>query len=125
MQTTIQTVPQASWRSGLPVLSGASVNLREVRSTDAPALFAHLATEEVARFISPPPPSIEIFERFIAWAIAQREAGPNVCFVVALPDDTAIGLFQVRALEPGFGIAEWGFALGSPYWGSGIFMESA
>src|SRR5262249_55553990 len=25
----------------------------------------------------------------------------------------------------GFGIAEWGFALGSPFWGTGIFLESA
>ncbi len=38
---------------------------------------------------------------------------------------TAIGLFQVRQLEPDFATAEWGFALGSEYWGSGIFMEGA
>jgi ribosomal-protein-serine acetyltransferase len=38
---------------------------------------------------------------------------------------TAIGIFQVRSLEPGFGTAEWGFAIGSEYWGSGIFAEGA
>jgi RimJ/RimL family protein N-acetyltransferase len=39
--------------------------------------------------------------------------------------DTAIGLFQVRSMEPGFGSAEWGFVMGQPYWGSGIFAEAA
>ena len=36
-----------------------------------------------------------------------------------------MGLFQVRQIEPGFGSAEWGFAIGSAYWGSGIFLEGA
>ena len=30
-----------------------------------------------------------------------------------------------RQLEPGFGSAEWGFAIGSPFWGRGIFVEGA
>ena len=36
-----------------------------------------------------------------------------------------MGLFQVRQLEPGFASAEWGFALGSPFWGRGVFEEGA
>ena len=36
-----------------------------------------------------------------------------------------MGLFQVRQLEPGFGSAEWGFAIGSPFWGRGVFIHSA
>jgi RimJ/RimL family protein N-acetyltransferase len=39
--------------------------------------------------------------------------------------DNAVGLFQLRALDAGFQTAEWGFALGSAYWGSGLFIESA
>jgi RimJ/RimL family protein N-acetyltransferase len=39
--------------------------------------------------------------------------------------DTAIGLFQVRQLEAGFATAEWGFAIGSAYWGTGIFIDAA
>jgi RimJ/RimL family protein N-acetyltransferase len=38
---------------------------------------------------------------------------------------SAIGLFQVRQLEPGFVTAEWGFAIGSHFWGTGIFMDAA
>jgi RimJ/RimL family protein N-acetyltransferase len=80
----------------------------------------------VTRFISPPPSTVEGFERFIAWTHRQRAAGQYVCFAV-VPDgsDTAVGLFQIRQLEPGFGTAEWGFAIGSPYWGSGLFSEGA
>ena len=31
----------------------------------------------------------------------------------------------VRQLEPGFGTAEWGFAIGSAFWGTGVFQEGA
>ena len=49
-----------------------------------------------------------------------------MCFAVTLEGfDTAIGIFQVRELEPGFGTAEWGFAIGSPFWGTGVFQDGA
>jgi RimJ/RimL family protein N-acetyltransferase len=116
----------SDWREQLPVLVGQSIVLREMRTSDAPSLFALLATEEVARFISPPPSSIEGFERFIQWAARQRAAGSYVCFAVTLAEsDTAIGIFQVRSTEPGFRTAEWGFALGSEFWGTGVFQEGA
>ena len=116
----------SDWRTGLPVLTGAQVVLRELRSTDAPSLFALLTTEEVSRFISPPPTTVDGFEKFIAWTHRQRRAGSYACFAVTLAnDDTAIGIFQLRELEPGFGTAEWGFAIGSPYWGTGVFQEGA
>ncbi len=116
----------SSWREQLPVLVGRSVVLRELRSADAPSLFALLTTEEVARFISPPPSSVDGFERFIQWAARQRTAGAYVCFAVTLAEsDTAIGIFQIRSTEPGFGTAEWGFAIGSDFWGCGVFQEGA
>ena len=115
--TVSADVVSTDWRDGLPVLSAKGVTLRELRITDAPSLFAMLTTEEVSRFISPPPSTVEGFERFIAWTIRQRRVGSYACFAVTLESsDTAIGIFQLRALEPGFGTAEWGFAIGSPYW---------
>jgi [ribosomal protein S5]-alanine N-acetyltransferase len=114
------------WRQRLPMLAGATVTLRELRASDAASLFALLTTEEVARFISPPPSSVEGFERFIDWTLRQRSAGAYACFAVTIDaTDTAIGIFQLRQLEPGFGTAEWGFAIGSAYWGSGVFQEGA
>ena len=109
----------SDWRDGLPVMSGKRVTLRELRASDAPSLFAMLTTEEVSRFISPPPATVEGFERFIAWTLRQRQAGTYACFAVTLEgSDTAIGIFQLRELEAGFGTAEWGFAIGSSYLGN-------
>jgi ribosomal-protein-alanine N-acetyltransferase len=125
-QVAPAAVVSSDWRDALPVLTGRTVVLREMRGSDAPSLFALLTTEEVARFISPPPSSVEGFERFIAWAARQRAVGAYVCFAVTLDaSDTAVGIFQIRATEPGFGTAEWGFALGSPFWGRGVFQEGA
>lgn len=132
-ETIVSTVPlpaqapaAADWRTGLPTLTGSMVTLRELRHTDAASLLASLSTEEVTRFISPPPTTVEGFERFIAWTHRQRAAGLYVCFaVVPRESDRAIGLFQVRSLEAGFGTAEWGFAIAAEYWGSGVFADGA
>jgi RimJ/RimL family protein N-acetyltransferase len=114
------------WRRGLPCLTGDVVSLRELRTSDAPALFAALTNEQVARFISPPPATVEGFERFIAWAIRQRQDGQYLCFgVVPQGSDNPIGIFQVRSLEPAFGTAEWGFALAAEFWGTGAFVDGA
>src|SRR5436190_1605617 len=120
------TTTTSDWKQALPVLTGSMVTLRELRLSDATALLTMLSTEEVARFISPPPTTVEGFERFIAWTHRERAAGNYACFaVVARGMETAIGIFQVRQLEPGFGTAEWGFALGSAIWGTGAFMDGA
>jgi ribosomal-protein-alanine N-acetyltransferase len=107
-------------------MAGSMVTLRDLRLSDAPTLLALLSSEEVARFISPPPTTVEGFERFIAWTHRERAAGNYVCFgVVPHGMDTAVGIFQIRQLEPGFATAEWGFAIGSAYWGTGIFLDAA
>jgi [ribosomal protein S5]-alanine N-acetyltransferase len=127
-QPVVETpsVVTTDWKTGLPVLTGSRITLRELRVSDAPSLFAMLTTEEVSRFISPPPTTVEGFERFIAWTNRERAAGTYACFaIVPHGMDTAIGLFQVRQLEPGWGTAEWGFAMGSAFWGTGVFAEGA
>ena len=114
------------WRVKLPVLAGRQVMLRELRASDAPSLCALLTTDEVARFISPPPTTVAGFEGFIAWTARQRTAGAYASFAVTVRGfDTAIGIFQVRETERGFATAEWGFAIGSPFWGTGVFEEAA
>lgn len=121
------TVPGgANWRHGLPTLQGLLIELRELHTGDAASLLSCMSTDELARFISPPPTTMEGFEQFIAWASRQRSAGQYVCFaVVPRGSDAAVGLFQIRSLEPEFGTAEWGFALAAEFWGSGMFVEGA
>jgi hypothetical protein len=58
----------SDWSAALPVLQAEGVTLRELRLSDSASLLAFLATEEVSRFLSPPPTSIAGFERFIEWA---------------------------------------------------------
>jgi RimJ/RimL family protein N-acetyltransferase len=125
---SLQTPSRISndWRTGVPRLTGSLVSLRELRASDAPALFAALSSEQVAKFISPPPASVEGFGRFISWAIRQRQAGQYLCFaIVPHGSDQAVGIFQVRSLEPAFGTAEWGFALAAECWGTGMFQDGA
>jgi RimJ/RimL family protein N-acetyltransferase len=133
LEAVVSTIPLSSaaslpsdWRGGLPALAGSLVTLRELRLTDAAALFVSLSTEDVMRFISPPPTSVEGFERFIAWTHRQRAAGQYVCFgIVPRGSDVVVGLFQIRSLEPDFGAAEWGFAIASEFWGTGAFVDGA
>jgi RimJ/RimL family protein N-acetyltransferase len=119
-------VTTANWRARLPVLAGSNFILRELRADDATTLLAMLSTEEVSRFISPPPTTVEGFERFIAWTVREREQGRYICYgVVPAGMSNAVGLFQLRSLEADFGSCEWGFALGSQFWGTGLFPEGA
>ena len=116
----------SDWRRALPAMTRGSVTIRELRASDAMSLFAMLTTQEVARFISPPPTTVEGFERFISWTHQKRAAGEYICFgVVPEGCESAIGVIQVRSRDLRWDIAEWGFAIGSEYWGSGVFADSA
>ena len=124
------------WRFSLPVLSTGDVVLREVTTGDAPALVSLLTTPEITRFISPPPQTADGFERFIGASQRMRASGEGACFAITLRNfNTAIGIFQVRQVTPSedearqiggaMDTAEWGFALGYPFWGTGVFEQSA
>jgi RimJ/RimL family protein N-acetyltransferase len=120
-------IPESfDWHFGLPTIRGEKVTLRDVRKSDAEALLAMLTTEEVAEFVSPLPRTVEGFDSFISEVHNERLLGHSFCFGI-VPDgyEDAMGLFQVRQLEPGFGSAEWGFAIGSPFWGTGVFLDGA
>ena len=116
----------ADWTTGLPVLTSRKMVLRELVKSDSLSLLSMLSSEEVAKFISPPPTTPQGFERFIAWAQREREAGNQFTFgMVPEGCDHAVGLVQVRAIAPRFSVAEWGFAVGSEFWGTGMFLASA
>lgn len=127
---------QLDWRRSLPVLSSKDVVLREVRRSDAPALAALMGMPEVVRFISPPPDTIEGFERFIDNSQRQRVMGEGACFAVILRScPSPVGILQIRMaslpdrdlalIGNASSTAEWGFALSSEYWGTGVFQQAA
>src|SRR5262245_13562990 len=121
----VTDVVGSDWRERLPVVAGNGVTLRALESSDAQTLFTMLTAEEVQRFISPPPDTVEGFERFIQWTHAQQAEGRYVCFGI-VPEgwEVAVGIIQFR-LDKACTTAEWGFAIGSSFWGTGIFQESA
>ncbi len=109
------------------VLAGTRVTLRELRTSDAPSLLAMLTTEEVTRFISPPPTDGRRASSGSSSGLSA--SGPRAryaCFAVVPARDGR----RHRALpgrgssSPGFATAEWGFAIGSPFWGNGMFPEA-
>jgi ribosomal-protein-alanine N-acetyltransferase len=115
------------WRDGLPVLAGKLVTVREIAFEDVPSLHVLIASDpRVTEYISPPPPSIVALQGFVAWAHDERAAGRLVCYAV-VPHGLryAVGVFQIKKLQPGFTVAEWGFALGSSFWGTGMFEDAA
>jgi ribosomal-protein-alanine N-acetyltransferase len=114
------------WRDRLPVLRSGKITLREMQPSDAQALWAFVNSSEVTKFVSPPPATVDGFERFIDWTHRQRAVGLQAAVAVVVEGfDTPVGLFQLRQLEPGFGTAEWGFAIGSAFWGTGVFRTGA
>jgi ribosomal-protein-alanine N-acetyltransferase len=118
--------PTVDWRQRLPVLRSGKVTLRELKLSDAQALWAFVNTDEVRRYLSAPPATVDGFERFIGWAHRQRAAGLQATFAVTVEGfDGAVGLFQLRQVEPGFTTGEWGFAIGSAFWGTGVFNTGA
>ena len=114
------------WRKRLPTLASGDAMLREMRLADAGSLLTMIGDDDVARFLAPPPETQSAFRDFIRWTHLKRAEGTYACFaVVPRGTSSAIGFFQLRALDPGFATAEWGFALGRPYWGTGIFTAGA
>jgi ribosomal-protein-alanine N-acetyltransferase len=114
------------WRVGTPLLRHENVVVRSLRREDASALCALCATEQVGRFLWPPPATAERFTEFIDWSRDQQTGGLQICFaLVPAGMDTAAGLIQVRQLESNFQTAEWGFVVGQPYWGTGLFSNGA
>jgi len=108
------------------VLTNRHVTIRELRASDARSLFELLTTDDVTRLMSAPPSTFEGFERFISWTRRERTSGSSLTLgIVPRGEAGAVGLIQIRARDPQWDVAEWGFALGSPYWGSGLFMAAA
>jgi RimJ/RimL family protein N-acetyltransferase len=115
-----------AWCGQLPVLRGRRGSLRQLRPGDAESLLPQLREPEVQRYTFPPPETPDQFEAFLRWSMASQRAGRYACFgIVPSSADLPVGLIQLRAMEPSFQTAEWGFVLGRPYWGTGLFQEMA
>lgn len=125
-ESATPVVEPVDWRVEAPALSGRLVSLREVQPMDAPVLVDLLSAPEVSRFLSTPPETTPDFQRYVTWAVGERQAGHYLAFAI-VPHEAQhpVGMAYLREIEPRFATAEWGFALGMRYWGSGYFMDAA
>jgi ribosomal-protein-alanine N-acetyltransferase len=113
-------------RHRMPTLRNTVVTLRALRAADAVSLLEHLANPSVAEFIAPPMRTVDEFTRFIRWSQAKRRSGTHLCFgIVPSGQSKPVGLVQIWPVESDFSTAEWGFALGHAFWGTGLFVEAA
>jgi len=114
------------WCRDLPRLQGERVRLRELQTSDAPALFRTVRIPEVAEKMWPPPETLDAVERFIERTHVKRSLGQYICFGVVPEGETEIaGLFELRPLQPRFFRIELGYFIHPAWWGTGVFSEAA
>jgi RimJ/RimL family protein N-acetyltransferase len=117
---------QSNWRRSLPTLGSDRTVLRGLVAADAPSLLANLSDQEVLRYLAAAPATVDGFKRFIRWTQGERRRGTHLCYgVVPRGAGCVIGVMQVWPVERDYSVAEWGFALGRTYWGTGLFVDAA
>ena len=110
----------------IPVLKSKHGTLRQLEPGDAVSLARLLGTAEIQEFQPTAPTTPHAFSHYIRWTRRQERIGRHLSFgVVPHGLRSAVGVFQIWPIESQFWTAEWGFALGRPYWGTGLFLESA
>ena len=114
------------WTEGVPPLRGDLTMLREVDGSDVFSLFTLFSDPAVTAYMAPPPPTLAKFAGFVVWSHQEREQGRGLCFGI-VPDGmtAAIGILQVRSLDPTLSSAEWGFVLSAHFWSTGVFFDAA
>lgn len=98
--------------------------LRELKASDASSLVPLMLDPEVRRFLPNAPQTAEDVERYAWWAERHRRSARHVRLAITVREQ-AIGVIQAWPVEPMAQTIEWGFVLGRPYWGEGLFAESA
>ena len=106
----------------------ARVTLRALRADDAALAAARCSPPRKWRASSRRRRrTVEGFERFIAWAQREQAAGPLRLLRGGAGRHRHRGGHLPGALSstPAFDTAEWGFVMGSAFWGTGLFADGA
>jgi [ribosomal protein S5]-alanine N-acetyltransferase len=110
-----------------PVLATARLLLRELRTSDAPAVAAHAGDERVARYLIevPSPYPVALARRWIHGRSAWWELGRGVTFAVVRRDapDALLGTVSLRR-HARDRRAELGYWLAASAWGRGLATEA-
>jgi RimJ/RimL family protein N-acetyltransferase len=119
------TLDAPNWRTELPVLTARLVTLREPVPSDLSALADLLSVADATRFGTEGPDFEVAVQRLIERAARERAIGQSFTYAVATgPMRPAVGLIQVRRLDPAFEVAEWECTLAPSARGTGMFLET-
>lgn len=114
------------WRAELPVLTGQRVTVREPVTQDLRPLVLLLAAPDAARFGLDTPVGDYAVQQLIERAACDRVSGRGFTYTITTnPDQTVVGLIQVRQLDPTFEAAEWECTIAADARGTGVFVETA
>ena len=116
----------ANWRAELPTLAARLVTLREPMAEDLSSLLDLLSIADATRFGLEEQTGAVAIQQLIEGARRERAAGRS--FTYAITSGTgrpAVGLIQVRQLDPAFEAGEWECTLAPSARGSGAFLETA
>lgn len=110
----------------IPTLHGERITLRPFTLDDAPAVYAHLASPEIAsttlNIIYPYPQGAA--ESWIHTHPKESATGTSLTWAITLADDAQIGAIGLH-LAPQHARGEIGYWLGVPYWNKGYTTEAA
>lgn len=104
-------------------LVGDLATARPLQPEDAAALFTMLGRPGEIKFAAPMPTTLAGFEQLVAAVL--RDSRSLAFAIVPHGMEEPVGLCVLRSVAPQFEAAEWTFVLGTPFWGSGIYLDTA
>lgn len=109
----------------LPNITTPRLYLREIRRTDAPAIFEYAIRPEVGPKAGwEPHQTVDDTYRFVEYAIKKRDLGqPGVLVIIHREDQKIIGTIEIHSYREYKG--EIGFVLHPDYWNQGLITEAA
>ena len=122
-ETSSLIVP--TWRTELPILTARLVTLREPVLQDLGPLADLLSVADATRFGMDDQNSEVAVQQLIERVARDRAAGLSFSYAITTgPTRPAVGLIQVRQLDPAFEVAEWECTVAPSSRGTGIFLET-
>ncbi|WP_410597227.1 GNAT family N-acetyltransferase [Amycolatopsis sp. lyj-23] len=106
-------------------LRGKKTSLREIASTDGPALFRIVGDDRVTKFMSFDSRSREVAQKSVDDVVERSKARPRTEYYLAITcagDDELIG--TCRIAYSGMQAAKLGYMVAADYWGNGYATDA-
>jgi N-acetyltransferase len=118
---------RTNWREALPMLTSATLTLREPVASDAVALLTALPEDALGQIVAEPPPaSVAGIESLVEKLQAARRSGMMACWaMVPAEAGVAVGVIGVRAIDHGCTMVEGLAVTAEEFRGTPLFQTAA